>query len=194
MKKDMMKPENKKGKLYEFESIEKWHEEFKKDHPFSHWFDASVFKGKSFFGCAPHHSFFRPWIAVEYCYREIRWAWQRVFRGWDDRVTWGIDSYLAEILPQWIAMLKKYKQGIPFDMFPEEYLMQNDVDKKIEKEASEKFDAILDKISLGFKSYMTLTNLDYDFKNKDKKEEKALTQNFDEGFDLFKKHFGSLWD
>lgn len=30
---------------------------------------------------------------------EIKWAWQRVVRGYDDRVFWGFDSYFITIIP-----------------------------------------------------------------------------------------------
>lgn len=29
---------------------------------------------------------------------EIKWAWQRVVRGYDDRVMWGLDEYFLQIL------------------------------------------------------------------------------------------------
>jgi hypothetical protein len=30
---------------------------------------------------------------------EIKWAWQRVVRGYDDRVYWGFDGYFIQVLP-----------------------------------------------------------------------------------------------
>lgn len=30
---------------------------------------------------------------------EIKWAWQRVFRGYDDRIYWGFDYHLTKIIP-----------------------------------------------------------------------------------------------
>jgi hypothetical protein len=50
---------------------------------------------------------------------EIKWAYQRVFRGWDDRVIWSIDWYLAEYLPVWLEELKNSKHGCPMIMVPE---------------------------------------------------------------------------
>ena len=32
-------------------------------------------------------------------YREVKWAWQRVVRGYDDRVFWGFDGYFMKIIP-----------------------------------------------------------------------------------------------
>jgi len=31
--------------------------------------------------------------------REIKWAWQRVFRGYDDRIFWEFDSYFHQFIP-----------------------------------------------------------------------------------------------
>lgn len=30
---------------------------------------------------------------------EIKWAYQRVVRGYDDRIFWGFDDYLEQIIP-----------------------------------------------------------------------------------------------
>ncbi|MBI4029163.1 MAG: hypothetical protein HY376_02250 [Candidatus Blackburnbacteria bacterium] len=32
-------------------------------------------------------------------YNEIKWAYQRVVRGYDDRVMWGLESYFAQVIP-----------------------------------------------------------------------------------------------
>lgn len=29
---------------------------------------------------------------------EVKWAWQRAFRGWDDTAIWGMGEYLSEII------------------------------------------------------------------------------------------------
>ena len=31
--------------------------------------------------------------------REIKWAWQRVVRGYDDRIFWEFDSYFNQFIP-----------------------------------------------------------------------------------------------
>jgi len=30
---------------------------------------------------------------------EIKWAWQRAVRGYDDRVNWGFNSYFLQVMP-----------------------------------------------------------------------------------------------
>ena len=31
--------------------------------------------------------------------REIKWAYQRVVRGYDDRIYWGMDEYFSQFIP-----------------------------------------------------------------------------------------------
>lgn len=31
--------------------------------------------------------------------RTIKWAWQRLTRGYDDRVKWGFDEYFLQVMP-----------------------------------------------------------------------------------------------
>lgn len=40
-------------------------------------------------------------------YRQIKWAYQRVVRGYDDRVNWGFDFYFLDVMPE----LKKFCKG-----------------------------------------------------------------------------------
>jgi inhibitor of KinA sporulation pathway (predicted exonuclease) len=39
---------------------------------------------------------------------EIKWAWQRVVRGYDDRVYWGFDGYFLKIIPALEDFCKDY--------------------------------------------------------------------------------------
>lgn len=47
--------------------------------------------------------------------REVRWAWQRVFRGWDDRASWNIDAYLAKHLGEQLTAQADFAHGWPVD-------------------------------------------------------------------------------
>lgn len=37
--------------------------------------------------------------------RKIKWAWQRMVRGWDDTALWGLDSHFAHVV---IPPLKEF--------------------------------------------------------------------------------------
>ena len=46
-------------------------------------------------------------------FRSIRWAWQRLTRGWDDRAIWSIDHWLAKNLSEMLPELAKVSHGWP---------------------------------------------------------------------------------
>jgi hypothetical protein len=122
----------------------------------------------------------------------IRWAWQRVFRGWDDRAVWSIDSYLADQIIATVYRLKTIKHGIPMSMFENDDFEENGYDIKPghEKVADERWDKILDKIIAGFGCYKKLEDLSW----VDTDETAILRKVYEEGFDILREHFSSLWD
>lgn len=81
--------------------------------------------------------------------KRVKWAWQRIWRGWDDTAVWGIDSWLIDILPAMLEELRKHK-GYPSMMVTEDIasLPQDRLDKICIK----KWNDILDKIIKGFEA------------------------------------------
>lgn len=55
----------------------------------------------------------KPWKLLFELYLNLKYAWQRVVRGWDDSVCWDIHNHLSEFMPQWIAEIKKVNRGYP---------------------------------------------------------------------------------
>lgn len=45
--------------------------------------------------------------------RQIRWARQRVFRGWDDRAVWSLDNHVAETLGAQLILMAEIAHGYP---------------------------------------------------------------------------------
>ena len=45
--------------------------------------------------------------------RELKWAWQRVKRGYDDRIFWNFDSYLDRIIIKALQWMLKNRHGSP---------------------------------------------------------------------------------
>ena len=134
-----------------------------------------------------------PWLLVEGAFLEIKWAWQRVFRGWDDRVVWSIDYYLAENIPMWLKQLKETNSGVPTTMFkPEDYIDENyNVSKETMERGGNEFNAILDEIILGFNMYIDMADLNIPYNTPKYKEAEKI---FEKGFELLQEHFSSLWD
>jgi hypothetical protein len=93
------------------------------------------------------------------------------------------------MIPQWINALKNTKHGIPFDALEGEPDSNGEWTEDQWSKAHEKYDNILDEISIGFQAYNKLN--DYEWKSKEREE---LVERFDHGFTLFKEYFSTLWD
>lgn len=50
---------------------------------------------------------------------EIKWAYQRVVRGYDDRVRWGFDSYFLQVMPSLREFCVDYINGDNTHLNPE---------------------------------------------------------------------------
>lgn len=179
------------------EMFDKFDRDFKKENPIAYWVDNTLFKGKGFLGYAPHHSLTHPFVLLGDLWDQIRWAWQRVFRGWDDRVVWSIDSWLDRIMPDILQKLKEVQHGIPsifFEGMPESTDEQGRIYNSDEqmKIAGDLWNIELNKMIAGFLASKQLVDLEYDYK--DKNAEKDLKDIFDIGMKSFVTHYWNLWD
>ncbi len=111
---------------------------------------------------------------------EIKWAWQRVFRGFDDRWYWNLDINLSWIIPKCVRHIKKYGMGCPGKLY----------DKKRKNNECYKWKEILEKIAKGFEAVEKIQNNHF---WKGRKFEK-LDKQYKEGMRLFVKYFRNLWD
>jgi hypothetical protein len=100
---------------------------------------------------------------------EIKWAYQRVKYGYDERVTWSIDYYLCEYIPIWIRKIKNH--GHPIKTNQKEW---NDT---------------LESIAVGFESGLKMLD-SISIKNNEYKE---WNKKFDEGMENFIQYFFQLW-
>jgi hypothetical protein len=144
------------------------------------------------------------WKILRYYKDEVKYANQRVFRGWDDKAAWHVGYYLSETLPGIIRQLKKVKHGFPVRMyegaedFPISEMELGSIDKdgnyvetEEEKIAAEKWDKILDEIAEGFECYL---KFDEEFDYKIPREEDENYKKFQHALDLLKEHYEDLWD
>jgi hypothetical protein len=164
----------------------------------------------------------RIWDAPRDSYYAVKYAYQRVSRGWDDRAVWSIDWWLDDKMPAMLRKLKEDKHGIPGSMFeglptiPDEEW--NYTDEAYEM-AQARWDAILDKMIAAFEASRRIQNLTYKEElgpyplrrpegvrkedwEKIKDDRFAASQLlrerdekiFKEGMALFAEHYWSLWD
>jgi hypothetical protein len=171
------------------ELLERWDQKYKQswrwkliDRFFPHGFD----------GYNLSYFVTHPWQIFKSCYRQCKYAWQRVF-SFDERIVWSIDNYLAEGIPQWVRKLKQNHIGYPVSMYNEEDFIDENyhTTEESDKRAVEKWNNILDQIAEGFEAY---TKIDDESLYPGKLGYEELFEKYENGFKLLKEHFSDLWD
>lgn len=132
------------------------------------------------------------WEEFLLLFKEPKYAWQRVNRGYSDRDLWNVDYALIRIIP---PMVRSLKGGIshPGSLCEE--------GKSVE-EGNADWQIILEKIARGFEAageigemkFMHKENDKVEYDDEAKKVEQKMKDEMNEGFKLFHKHFFGLWD
>lgn len=151
------------------------------------WFDKNI---PGIFGYKFSYAITHPLIILELSADEIKYAWQRIFKGYDERVSWSIDCYLAKMIPKWIYDLRNAKEpGIPQSFFDKYSLQEDDnYSEEDEKEAHKEWHSVLIEIENGFKDYLKLDEIEFD-----DPERKNMEKRFERAFDLLREHWNELW-
>ena len=176
------------------EMLDNWRENFKKEHPLryhiNNLIDNILFKDiDNIAGYAPHHGL-KPWIFIPEIIRQIKWAWQRVFKKYDDTAVWSIDYYIAEQIVKTVSDLRKYGRTIGNCYEDDDFDELGHFKKGIFEQRKADWHNILEKIVEGFSIYPELSER-YDYKTNEYQE---LSKKFEEAFDLFRKYYSALWD
>jgi len=147
----------------------------------------------------------RPHMLAREAYLRLKWAWQRVFRGWDDRVIWSIDHHLCEMLPVWLRELKKNKRGVPvsfhengweqaWDCVLDEMILGFGAGEKIIRSELPIYKEMDEACpSCGFKEFSDRVD-EFGGIKQIEKEYAELYDIFNEGFEKFREYFFNLWD
>lgn len=122
--------------------------------------------------------------------REIKWFFQRGFRGYSDQDVWGLYDYIQGWLPAALRDLAKQVHGCPTS-FAEKY---EDVEK-----GSEQWKATLLEMAGKIEASRKWELLHESFESVDGEENWEIAMNraykeTEEGLEMFKKYFHSLWD
>lgn len=139
------------------------------------WFD-NLFSDDGWLGHRPSYTLTHPWKGIEHIGYDIKYAYQRVVRGYDDRVSWSIDYYLNKNMPLWLKELKSAK-GTPCSFCLDCYETSN----------RKEWEEVLDKMILGFESAEKMDNV------YNEEELNELDKQFQEGMALFVKYYHALW-
>jgi hypothetical protein len=123
-------------------------------------------------------------VIVSYA-RNIKWFFQRGWRGYADCDVWSIDYYIDEWMPSALRQLGK-GCGTPA------ILCGEDSDNISLNKSHKKWVTILEQIAVGFEANMRLQNCEYNLENMGEKKE--LYRKCDKGLKLFIKYFNNLWN
>lgn len=134
----------------------------------------------------------RPHKMLSEIFLRIKWAFQRVYRGWDDRAVWSVDIWLSEMLPPILRKLKKVKHGVPFMFLPDD-VDSGGYENYRMKVGSEMYSAQLELLASGLERISKMEDPIPD--NADFKDVMKQRQaDFENTMQLFTKLMFTLWD
>lgn len=144
---------------------------FKKEKEFKENHKVRYFLREAYYECT-----YRTWRRIVDCKDEVKWAFQRAFRGYDNTAYWSLYSYLTNIALPVLRDYRKNKHGIP-----------SMVMRKGEsfKKSEERWNEILDKMIYAFQ----VIKEDRSYINPPEVDKKVQ-----EGLKLFGKYYQTLWD
>lgn len=155
------------------------------------------------FGYRFSYIIFRPWKLIRLTALEIKYAWQRVWRGWDDQEMWNYYSYFLKRTSQMLARLSANPMGHPPELTYNEWqktlmIMAIGFEKAQkwidhETRASEdlyKRFGVFANVNDEIKKFKEETK----YEERHQKEMNDLEKIKDVAFELFNKWFWHLWD
>ena len=129
----------------------------------------------------------------------MKWFFHRGWYGWAANDVWSFDNYLAKVIVAGVEHLKKNNIGYPSELLEDKANFDwTDAEYEI---AEKKWDEILEQIAKGFRIYteahdcddcgygMTIFSKDPNYICK-----KHAIEDYEKGWDLFRKYFMGLWD
>jgi hypothetical protein len=100
--------------------------------------------------------------------RFFKFTWQKITKGFSDDETWALDYRIAKFISPRLKRFKELDNGHPFDV------------------TSEQWDTILDKTILAFEHLSGKDSIKVE-------DYKIMSEQIDEGLDLFRKYYRDLW-
>lgn len=155
---------------------------------FRDFIDGKMFSPKGLFGYRPSYVLLRPHIMLREIFSHVKWAFQRVYRGWDDRVVWSFDLWLSEIAPP--ILLKIFESGItPSKYFIDAKDFPNSSTAEEDEKARKLWGIEIHKMIAGFLAHSKFSSWEYNGKD----EADTLERITMEGMESFKDNFTALW-
>jgi len=134
------------------------------------------------FGYGTAYTLTHPHKVISMAFREVKWAWQRVYRGWDDKALWGLDYWLIDkmlkLLPKFIE-----KPGVPGFCFED----HEDNSEEAFNIAQEKWACIIRQMIDGFEAGKEIVDSEFKVDFDDSHER------YHKGMEIFSENLFSLW-
>lgn len=151
------------------------------------------------------------WTTICTPFRHIKWFFQRVFRGWDNRNLWALDCSIVKwLLPQLIAFRNLPPHGHPCDLkcmedwlyiidkmiWSFKWILADSEDKYADEIGySEMMDLFNKAYNLDMDNNKTFLQVkDEQIKNRYESMKEELEDKYQEGMNLFYEYFRNLWD
>lgn len=119
--------------------------------------------------------------------RKLPCFFHRGRKGYSYIDTWSFDAYLCDVIVGGLKILKKNAHGCPPEFFDQ------DAENQLWK-----WEEVLERMIQGFMAGKAIVDSDYidDAPDREERERRydELEKIFNDGMDLFKEHFFSLWD
>ncbi len=122
--------------------------------------------------------------------REVKFAWQRAVRGYDDRASWSIDYWMAETLPPILRQLKKYAHGVPMQFLPDDIEISNyrvGIGRSM-------FRQRLEELAQGFEEFKKHDGIPFENMEQYQRDYNLHLKKVHETLSLFENMLHSLWD
>lgn len=134
---------------------------------------------------------------------EVKYGFQRMFRGYDDRMWWGHSHENARQVLACLKKLQEHKHGAPYTSDPDKVLSVEDVPTTsdgVNDEWFKRWDEALQLMIEGFQAWIDLDDVhlldengNYDHEASQKERER-LTKIWERGAKLYIANYGGLWD
>ena len=145
--------------------------------------------------------FWKTWYKAIDFPDEVKYFIQRGRRGWSDRDTWSLPDFLSKVICDSVLKLSGEVHGYPEWLghaFNEVHCVALPEDDKRFEENKQKWSEILNKIAVGFAFAECIQEggvwRGSLFTPYTKEQMEKYNHGFNEGMDLFKKHYFDLWD
>lgn len=137
-----------------------------------------------------------PWKLPRLFWKNVKYSWQRITKGYCDKDLWSIDDWFIKIVPDMLQQLKETRHGSP-GCLGEDYVSEDGI--RCNDACHEEWDKILDEMIFLFREMdeetcqkKNITGEEAEKTWKDLEQYQEICK--DKAFALFAKWFYYLWD